>query len=270
VAASEGTIEMAGRVNGYSHSSFASEGVVQPGIEPLVDFPGLEQTHDDPVLGPSEPATEISQQGEQTTTVTDRVMPAQSKTVGRNQRTLDGGNTKTAKRAKPDTPKVKYVPQAELDEELAKLEKLSRAALAGDTAALDKLRVALDNSPHVWQRLADLQRQIELKMIALVAGTDPLRSQVFRRRCSEFRHRILDGEPASLATKMAAGRAVSCWMFCQLLELRALDSPDELRNVKSLEQAERRYQVAMRTFHLSRQADLRHQRPAPDNPSRRA
>ena len=53
-----------------------------------------------------------------------------------------------------------------------------------------------------------------------------------------------------------------CWMFCQFLELRALEDPNDLRCIKQLEQAERRYQVAMRTFQMARHADLQLQRLA--------
>jgi hypothetical protein len=158
--------------------------------------------------------------------------------------------------------KTKYVPQSELDAKLAQLEELSQAALAGDTAALDQLRVELDNCPHVWRHLADLQQVAEHKLIELVAGIDPLRVESFRKRCSELRHELLENDASSLLVKMAASRVVMCWMFCQFLELRALEDPQDLRCVKQLEQAERRYQVAMRTFQMARHADLQLQRLA--------
>jgi len=158
--------------------------------------------------------------------------------------------------------KIKYVPQDKLDVELAKLEELSQAALAGDTVALDQLRAELDNCPHVWRRLADLQQLVEHKLIELVAGIDPLRIEAFRKRCSELRHELLEGDASSLLVKMAASRVVMCWMFCQFLELRALEDRQDLRCVKQLEQSERRYQVAMRTFQMARHADLQLQRLA--------
>lgn len=160
------------------------------------------------------------------------------------------------------TPVIQYVPQAQLDAELAHLEALSQAALAGDTAALDQLRTALDNCPHVWRCLADLEQLVEHKLTELVAGSDSLRVEAFRKRCSELRHELLEGEAGSLLLKMAASRVVMCWMFCQFLELRALEDPQDLRCIKQLEQAERRYQVAMRTFQMARHADLQLQRLA--------
>ena len=60
-------------------------------------------------------------------------------------------------KTKSSRSKINYVPQDKLDVELAKLEELSQAALAGDTSALDQLRAELDNCPHVWRRLV-LQR----------------------------------------------------------------------------------------------------------------
>jgi hypothetical protein len=107
-----------------------------------------------------------------------------------------------------------------------------------------------------------MQREIELQMVDLVAGNDPLRAEAFRKRCSELRHELLDGKPASLLLKMCASRVVACWMFCQLLELRSLEDPQDLRCIKQLEQAERRYQVAMRSFQMARHAELQLQRLA--------
>ncbi len=257
-----------GRVNGYRHSSgFAAESVVPPGVESQATFP--EAQHRCGSVAPAiTDSTQTAAAPDQPTKPTGGAQPAPEETsreaTGSAKKSL-ADPAKPVKKARPKDPRIKYVPQAKLDAEQAKLEKLSQAALAGDTEAVDQLRVELDNRPHVWQRLADLQRRIELKMIELIAGNDPLQAQAFRRRCSEFRRQILDGEPASLATKMAAARAVSCWMFCQLLELRALESPAELRNVRALEQAERRFQVAMRTFHMSRLADLQLQRLASQN-----
>jgi hypothetical protein len=170
------------------------------------------------------------------------------------------GNTELVPKPSSRRSKIKYVPQAQLDAELAKLEQLSQSALAGDTAALDQLRVELDNCPHVWRRLTDLQQLVEHKLIELVAGIDPLRVEAFRKRCSELRHELLEGEVSSLLVKMAASRALACWMFCQFLELRALEDPQDLRCIKQLEQSERRYQVAMRTFQMARHADLQLQR----------
>jgi hypothetical protein len=188
------------------------------------------------------------------------VKPEQKKASDQSRQKPETRSSKTAAKFQRPNPSVKYVPQAALDRDLQKLETLSQAALAGDTTALDQLRADLDLVPHIWRRLADLQVLVELKLIGLVAGKDPLGAEAFRKRCSELRHRLLEGEPSSLATKMAASRVVATWLFTQLLELRVLESPDDLRNIKSLEQAERRYQVAMRTFCLVRQADLQLER----------
>jgi hypothetical protein len=184
-------------------------------------------------------------------------------------RTTNAHTTKAAKETASNQPGVKYVPQAELDSELAKLEKLSLAASKGDTTALDKLRAALDNCPHIWRRLADLQQLVELKMIALIGNRDPLRSEAFRKRCSELRQHLSD-EDSSLATKMAASRVVATWMFTQFLELRVLNSLDEPRVVKQLEHAERRCQIAMRTYLMAKRLDLQTQQAAERNGNKEA
>ena len=173
------------------------------------------------------------------------------------------------KRAASAKAHIKYVPQDELDAELAKLEDLSRAAQGGDTAALDKLRIALDNCPHLWRRLADLQQLVELKLIALIADEDPLRSESYRKRISELRHDLSD-ENSSLATKMAASRLVATWTFGQFLELRSLDSLEERHVVKQLEQAERRIQIAMRTYAMAKRLDSQLQQAAQQNGNKEA
>lgn len=152
-------------------------------------------------------------------------------------------------------PKFNYVPQAKLDAELTRLEVLSRAVSNGDSMALDTLRCELDHLPHIWRRLADLQILIEERLMELVAGKDPLRAESFRKRCSELRFELHERQPCSLATEMAASRVVATYMFVQMLELRALERPEELTNIKQLEQAERRYQAAMRMFLLARRSD---------------
>jgi hypothetical protein len=162
----------------------------------------------------------------------------------------------SADESEPTGRRIKYVAQAVLDAELDKLERLSQAVLAGDTAALDRLRAELDNCPHVWQRLGDLQLRVELKFNELVFGKDPLRCEALRKRCSKLRHELLEGEPASLATKMAASRVVASWYFVQLLDLLALELPEGLRLAKQLQQAERRFQDAMKTYSMARQSDV--------------
>lgn len=148
---------------------------------------------------------------------------------------------------------VKYVPQASLDQELAYLESLSAAALAGDTAALDRLRSELVHTAHIWRRLVDLEDLVERKIVQLFAGADPLRCEAFRKRAAEIRAALLEGESASFATKMAASRVVICWLFAQLLDLRALQAPQATTSLKMQEQAERRLQVAFKTYALVRQ-----------------
>ena len=148
---------------------------------------------------------------------------------------------------------VKYLSQAVLNRELAYLESLSAAALAGDTTALDQLRSQLDHSAHIWRRLVDLEDLVERKMVELFAGVDPLRCEAFRKRAAEIRVALLEGESGSFATKMAASRVVICWLFAQLLDLRALQAPQATTSLKMQEQAERRLQVAFKTYALVRQ-----------------
>src|SRR5207253_10655553 len=105
----------------------------------------------------------------------------------------------------------------------------------------------------------DLQRMVEIKLIGLVAGNDPLRGEAFRKKSSELRDHLEDGQQYSLAVKLSASRVVACWLFAQFLDLRALESPHENWCLRQL-QGERRYQSAMRTFCLARQADVQLQR----------
>jgi hypothetical protein len=171
-------------------------------------------------------------------------------------------NGKSSSKSKPKAGKTKYLSQDEFDAELAQLENLSRLALAGNSSALDSLRSELDERPHLWRYLADLQHLIEQRMAELVAGKSPLLVEAFRKRASTFRHEILSGQPASFATKLAASRAVSCWLFCEFADLRAVKAPDDCRRGKERQRAQQSFECAMRTFMLARKADLELQRTA--------
>jgi hypothetical protein len=135
-------------------------------------------------------------------------------------------------------------------------------ALAGDNSALDSLRSELDEHPHLWRYLADLQHLIEQRVAELVAGKNPMLVEAFRKRASTFRHEILGGQLASFATKLAASRAVTCWLFCEFTDLRAVKAPDDCRSGKERQRAQQSFESAMRTFILARKADLELERTA--------
>jgi hypothetical protein len=161
----------------------------------------------------------------------------------------------TKQKEQPSPSGIQYMPQAELDAEQAKLEALSQAAIAGDTAALDQLRAALDNCPHIWRRLADLQILIETRLVELIAGKDRLRLEGFRRRSSELRRELCEDNSA-MFVKLAASRVVSCWLFCQFIELQAIIMIDPLQNYKQREYAERRFGIAMRAYATAKRLEL--------------
>ncbi len=247
-----------GRVNGYQLRAPDGESAVLHDAQVLVGTPVLHPASEKKT-GPSAAQTnhDVKAQLQPTAVAAEQVKPEQKKAEVKSPPQAKTQVSKPAAKKAPPNPGIKYVPQSGLDRDLARLEQLSRAALAGDTTALDALRAALDCCPHIWRRLADLEHLVELKLMVLVAGNDPLRSEAFRKRCSELRHHLLDGQPSSLATKMAASRLTITWLFVQFLELRALESPEALHSIRQLEQAERRYQVAMRTFGMAKQMDAR-------------
>jgi hypothetical protein len=260
----DATIEIRdSRMNGYHSGALDDENVVMHEAEILVSDPPFQPAHKEET-GPSvgRTNTEVAARPQPTPGAAENVKPTQKKANVKSSRKAKAGCGTAAAKTPPSKPGITYVPQSALDRDLEKLETLSRASLAGDTTALDELRTALDRCPHVWRRLSDIEHLVELKLMALVAGNDPLRSEAFRKRCSELRHHLLAGEPSSLATKMAASRLTITWLFVQFLELRTLESPDRLHSIKQLEQAERRYQVAMRTYGLARHLDLQLQRLA--------
>jgi hypothetical protein len=267
MAALEATIEIPnGRANGYNHAGVGAACIELQDDESLIRLPPFLPVLDQSVSGASEPTAKHPQKDRTATAAA--VTKAHSSTTAASQTKGKPATAQAAEKSKPAAEvdvkgsKIKYLPQAQRNAQLAKLRKLSDAALSGDNAALDALRSALDGCPYLVNRLSDLQIEIERKFIKLLAGKDPLRIEAFRKRSSEFRHQLLDGEPASFATKMAASRVVASWTFAQLVELRILTSPDELSNLKTLEQAERRFAVAMRTFNMTRQMDLQLQRLA--------
>jgi hypothetical protein len=240
-----------GLVNGYHALEFTAESLESSESESLVTPAEVSEVPQEDLKAPRT-TRERSGQHQTNASSAAKVKPVPTKAAQR--------QSSAAPMAAPQTKAgrfaIKYVAQAELDREQAQLEKLSQAAMTGDTTALDALRAALDHCPHIWRRLADLELLVETKLIGFVAGSDPLRAEAFRKRCSELRQHLVSGKQGSLAVKLAASRVVSTWLFGQLLELRALESPQELRNIKQLEQAERRFQVAMRTFGMALQLEL--------------
>lgn len=151
-----------------------------------------------------------------------------------------------------NNPRVRYQPQVEQDQELAALHALAQAAKQGDRSALDQLRAALDDLPHVWQQLADLGRIVEGLLVDLVAGDDLLAREMFFKRCSAIRSEMSrPGE--SLLSQMCSSRVVISWLFCQAADLLLLKRPDDPDAGKRVEQMERRYQAAVKTYALLRQ-----------------
>lgn len=151
--------------------------------------------------------------------------------------------------------RIRYVRQARLDADLAKLQALSATAMDGNTAALDELRVALDQCPHIWRRLADLQHSIECKLADQIAEKDLLKLEAIRKRSSELRSELTKGS-SSLIVAMAASRFVSSWIYVQYLELRSLSMEPSQNCTKSLLQAERRVATAMRALLLAKTAEI--------------
>jgi hypothetical protein len=247
------TIERNGHLNGYRHgpgSNSVFKYVVEPTAAGQVPLPQ------------SEPLATATIQSRVKATEPDQ--PAREKTEGKatqsrnkaaesTRHTSGSSNAKAAN--KSEAPRVRYVPQRDLDDALQKLEALSCAAEKGDLAALDELRSELDSCPHIWQPIVDLQRMIEHKLITLIAGTDPLRAESFRKRNSELRCE-LSGQSGSVLVQLASSRVAAAWMFAQVLEYLVLDSLDEPRVVKKLADAERRLQIAVRTLATVKKLEL--------------
>ena len=188
--------------------------------------------------------------------------PAQA--TAKHKADQDSSDWDNSQRGQGHDRRAKYVPEATLRAELAQLEALSNSALAGDLTAIDKIRIALDRSPHVWRHIADLQVAVEIKMIRLFAGDSPLKQEAFRKRCSELRRQLVD-DGDSLLIKMAISRVVCCWIFAQYLELRLLSSADQHDAAKQLLHAERRLATAIRTLALARQSERQRQQFAEQN-----
>jgi hypothetical protein len=247
------TIEVSrnGHANGYQNG-LGSKNVFESEIEPVAAGQVPQQE--------PEPSASVTAQSRVKAATPDqpsphaerKATPAPGNTSGSIRHKSDNNTGKAAKGSA--SPGVRYVRQSVLDQGLQRLESLSCGAEKGDSAALDTLRSEMDTCPHIWNPLVDLQRMIELKLTAMFAGTDPLRVEAFRKRNSEIRHE-LNGAGGSISTKMAASRLLACWQVAQFVELRFLESPMEGNGVKRLEQSQRRYESAMRTFVMSKRLD---------------
>jgi hypothetical protein len=183
---------------------------------------------------------------------------AKSRTGDSQRASAKAGAAKTVRSTDSAGGNTHILPEATIRATFAKLRVLSQAAIAGDTTAIDKIRIVLDSTPWVWQYAADLQIAVEERLVQLVAGDDVLKREAFRRRASELRSQLAEAGD-SLLVRMAISRVVASWLFAQFLELRALSSADYRGAANAVLQAERRWQAAVRTLTMVRRAEWERQ-----------
>jgi hypothetical protein len=243
-------VRQEGRLNGFD--------------EPVGTAQTTAQLGSPTVYGDADTAPELSAVGLDHQRSSHDAEPSQARPAKSRTRNSAHAPTKTrAAKTASDTDSAggstHFLPEAKICATLARLEELSRAAIAGDTTAIDTIRIVLDSTPWIWQYAADLQIAVEERLVQLVAGNDVLKREAFRRRASELRSQLAEAGDSLLA-RMAISRVVASWLFAQFLELRALSSADYRGAATAVLQAERRWQAAVRTLNLVRRGERERQR----------
>jgi hypothetical protein len=125
-------------------------------------------------------------------------------------------------------------------------------AKRGDETALPQLRNFLDHNPILWEESGDLGLQVELSLMALVAGSDLHRRECLTRKAAEMKKELAGPSPTPLE-RLAVARVVACWLqtayFDGLVVHNQQADPVRIKVlVQQQESASRRYLAAMGTL----------------------
>jgi hypothetical protein len=137
-------------------------------------------------------------------------------------------------------------------EELTGLIELNRRAKAGDQAALEELRQALDEHPQVWQTVGDLATVAHRTWLRLATSADPLTAEAVSRYIADLETR-LTGDDASPLERLLVRQVVIAWLRLQHATLEAAREtgenslPKAAFNVRRVESAQRCFDLAVKT-----------------------
>jgi hypothetical protein len=142
---------------------------------------------------------------------------------------------------------------------LKKLTELSQRVNQGDADAARQVFELYDRWPELWQQLGDLSAVAERALGAAVYGSNHALAESLNRYRDNLKAQLL-GDNANLLVKMAAQRVIAAFMFSQLVDLKFADMAGQGGRInewgRMKVQAERRFQIALKSLELVRKSDI--------------
>jgi hypothetical protein len=121
-------------------------------------------------------------------------------------------------------------------------------AYTGDKAATRELRAMLDAHPEVVQAEGDLAHIAHLTMIAAVASSDIVLSEVLIRRVAQMQAELEGMRPTALESLLCE-RIATCWLAVYLLDAARIETANGERPPENVvEQHERMKQKAHKRY----------------------
>ncbi len=151
-------------------------------------------------------------------------------------------------------------------------EQVVARAHRNEPGAHEALVELLDTHPQIWRCVGDSGKHVELKLVTLLTGGDPLLVESYRRQQRRLKRRLLSKSKCPLE-RLAVERVMLARLELAYAEMRALEcsSPGDSKSQaaslwhRQLTQAQRHYDQAIRGL-----IDLRRLLPAKDQTSRGA
>lgn len=132
------------------------------------------------------------------------------------------------------------------------LERLVTQVNAGNTEALERLRVFLNSHPDVWAVVGDLGRHVELSWLDLIAAGNVLLLESLRRWIAEYKADLAGPKPTRIErglVDLIASTLLSLRHYEQTLAESGSNSATEaVIRLRRAESAQRRHLAAMRTL----------------------
>ena len=118
----------------------------------------------------------------------------------------------------------------------------------GDKAAIPELRAMLDAHPEVVQAEGDLAHLAHITMIAAVASSDIVLSEVLIRRVAQMQTELEGPHPTALESLLCE-RIATCWLAVYLLDAASIETANGERPPENIiEQHERMKQKAHKRY----------------------
>ncbi|MHB8956533.1 MAG: hypothetical protein ACYC4U_26410 [Pirellulaceae bacterium] len=128
----------------------------------------------------------------------------------------------------------------------AEFEAIVAAANQGNSGALDRLREVLDDSPGLWQAVADLGGHCELLLINLIASSNMLLRESLLLQVANMREE-LTGSGQGALNEMAVQRLVIAWLQMNYVDA-ICPAPGSRAEIQRQEAAHRQFDRAVKAL----------------------